>query len=169
MFHYDLRSLCYFFFSASEGLARSSTGSEGKEEGESTATTEEAGGGGGGGGGPGDELPWAYTSDDSISFPVDCVLQGDLLVSFFSCELLCCFPRLRLVVEICGACVRVCVCVSWPVTTEDFFSMADWASAHGDALPYTAKHRTAVSVAFSIVPASQHMLHATRVLYYVFN
>lgn len=31
--------------------------------------------------GEGEQLPWAYTSDDSISFPVDCVLQGDLLVS----------------------------------------------------------------------------------------
>lgn len=65
---------------ASEGLATSSTGAEGgEEEGretketKETSTTEEGGGGGG-------ELPWAYTSDDSIAFPVDCVLQGDLLV-----------------------------------------------------------------------------------------
>lgn len=26
-------------------------------------------------------LPWAYTSDDSIAFNVDCIVQGDLLVS----------------------------------------------------------------------------------------
>lgn len=56
-------------------MANSSTGAEGgEEEGKDTTSTNEEGGGGGG------ELPWAYTSDDSIAFPVDCVLQGDLLV-----------------------------------------------------------------------------------------
>ena len=28
----------------------------------------------------GDEVPWAYTSDDSVAFSLDCVVQGDLLV-----------------------------------------------------------------------------------------
>lgn len=68
--HRGLRSL----FSATEGLAKTGAGGEGKEEGGEAAATEE---------GAGDELPWAYTSDDSISFPVDCVLQGDLLVRDF--------------------------------------------------------------------------------------
>lgn len=89
------------FFSASEGLAKASTGSEGKEEEGSTATTQEEGGGGG----AGDELPWAYTSDDSISFPVDCVLQGDLLVRFL--ELFS--PRLCLRVGSKGVGL-VCMC-----------------------------------------------------------
>lgn len=63
------------FHSASEGLANTSTGSEEKDEVKGSST-----GDGGVKGGEGGELPWAYTSDDSISFPVDCVLQGDLLV-----------------------------------------------------------------------------------------
>ncbi|CAM9186351.1 unnamed protein product [Scytosiphon promiscuus] len=62
-------------YRASQGLANVSSGGDGGE-GDASSAAED----GGGGGGDGDELPWAYTSDDSISFPVDCVLQGDLLV-----------------------------------------------------------------------------------------
>ncbi|CAM9754893.1 unnamed protein product [Ectocarpus sp. 6 AP-2014] len=53
----------------SEGLANTSSGAPGT-----------AGDGEDASAGEGERLPWAYTSDDSISFPVDCVLQGDLLV-----------------------------------------------------------------------------------------
>ncbi|CAM9955531.1 unnamed protein product, partial [Ectocarpus sp. 13 AM-2016] len=53
----------------SEGLANTSSGAPGTgADGEDASAGE------------GERLPWAYTSDDSISFPVDCVLQGDLLV-----------------------------------------------------------------------------------------
>ncbi|CAM9847808.1 unnamed protein product [Ectocarpus sp. 12 AP-2014] len=53
----------------SEGLANTSSGPPGTGgDGEDASAGE------------GERLPWAYTSDDSISFPVDCVLQGDLLV-----------------------------------------------------------------------------------------
>lgn len=68
----------YLKLSASQGLANASGGDE-AGEGDASSAAEGSGGG--------DELPWAYTSDDSISFPVDCVLQGDLLVSWLSTAL----------------------------------------------------------------------------------
>lgn len=60
------------------------------EEGESEEGGKQASPPTGGTGVARDVLPWAYTSDDSISFPVDCILQGDLLVGDeVSCSVPC--------------------------------------------------------------------------------
>lgn len=67
----------------SEGLVNAMAaagGGDGDEEGQGMEAASAAGSGGAS---SGDELAWAYTSDNSVSFPVDCVVQGDLLVSKF--------------------------------------------------------------------------------------
>ncbi|CAM9712797.1 unnamed protein product, partial [Discosporangium mesarthrocarpum] len=65
-----------------DGLHRTGGGAEegAGASGAGNALHEGDGGEAGGTGAAGPTLPWAYTSDYSISFVVDCAVQGDLLV-----------------------------------------------------------------------------------------